>query len=48
MDRHIREGTLALLDVKDLKIRMHRQIFYHKEKWVTAEMEEFIRLAREM
>ena len=48
VDRHIREGTLALLDVKDLKIRMHRQIFYHKEKWVTAEMEEFIRLAREM
>jgi len=25
-----------------------RQIFYHKDKWVTKEMQEFLRLAREM
>ena len=47
VEQHIREGRLALLDVVDLKIQMYRQIFYHKEKWVTAEMEEFIRLAKE-
>ena len=47
VEKHIREGRLALLDVADLKISMYRQIFYHKEKWVTAEMEEFIRLAKE-
>ena len=45
---HIRSGELALLDVADLKIQMYRQIFYHKEKWVTGEMEEFIRLAKEL
>ena len=45
---HIHSGNLALLDVADLKMRMFRQIFYHKEKWVTGEMEEFIRLAREL
>lgn len=48
VEEHVAEGRLALLDVADLKITMSRQIFYHKEKWVTAEMEEFIRLAREM
>lgn len=48
VEKHIREGRLALLDVADLKISMYRQIFYHKEKWVTAEMLEFIRLACEM
>ena len=47
VEKHIREGSLALLDVQDLKISMYRQILYHKEKWVTAEMEEFIRLAKE-
>ena len=46
--KHIRSGELALLDVADLKIQMYRQIFYHKEKWVTGEMEEFIRLAKEL
>lgn len=45
---HIHSGELALLDVSDLKIQMYRQIFYHKEKWVTGEMEEFIRIAKEM
>ena len=47
VEKHIREGNLALLDVKDLSITMFRQIFFHKEKWVTSEMEEFIRLAKE-
>ena len=46
VENHIRSGRLALLDVADLKIRMFRQIFYHKEKWVTKEMEEFIRFAQ--
>ena len=42
----VREGKLAVLDVTDFRIVMYRQIFYHKNKWKTREMEEFIRLAR--
>ena len=38
-------GRISILDVKDFHLSMYRQIFYHKEKWTTREMEEFIRLA---
>ena len=37
---------LAILDVKEPEIYMYRQIFYHKDKWKTREMEEFIRVAK--
>ncbi len=42
----VREGRLAVLDVADFQIAMYRQIFYHKNKWKTREMDEFIRLAK--
>lgn len=38
---------LTILDVEDFHVCMYRQIFYHKDKWKTREMEEFIRLAEE-
>lgn len=41
----IEEGKLTSLNVKDFHIQVWRQILYHKDKWVTREMEEFIRLA---
>ncbi|PNV61271.1 LysR family transcriptional regulator [Clostridium sp. chh4-2] len=37
---------LAILDVSDFHISMWRQIIYHRDKWVTREMTEFIRLAQ--
>lgn len=40
------QGQLAVLDVEDFHAAMYRQIFYHKDKWKTKEMEEFIRLAK--
>ena len=40
-----RRGELAVLDVADFHASMYRQIFYHKDKWKTWEMEEFIRVA---
>lgn len=40
-----RRGELAVLDVADFHASMYRQIFYHKDKWKTKEMEEFIRVA---
>lgn len=39
-------GRISMLSVKDFNIVMYRQIFYHKDKWKTREMEEFIRLAK--
>lgn len=39
-------GELAVLDLADLHISMWRQIIHHKDKWVTPEMTEFIRLAQ--
>ena len=36
----------AVLEVPDCRIEMHRQLFYHKDKWMTAQMEQFIALVR--
>lgn len=47
VERDIRKNRIALLNVEDVKISMYRQIFYHKNKFKTREMEEFIRLAAE-
>ena len=38
-------GDLAVLDVRDFYMRTWRQILYHKDKWVTREMDAFLRLA---
>ena len=40
-------GRAVPLDVADCRIEMRRQLFYHKDKWVTPQMEIFIRLARQ-
>lgn len=45
VQRYVREGRLAILDVTDADIFMYRQIFYHKNKFKTREMETFIDLA---
>ena len=44
VENDIEEKALKLLNVTDIKSFMYRQIFYHKNKWKTREMEEFIRL----
>lgn len=46
VQKNAEKGTLAILDVEDFHTTMYRQIFYHKDKWKTKEMEEFIRLAK--
>lgn len=40
----VRQGILQLIEVSDLQAVMYCQIFCHKEKWVTREMREFVRL----
>lgn len=41
----VERGQLSVLDVTDFRASMYRQIFYHRDKWKTKEMDEFIRLA---
>ena len=41
----IEAGRLAALDVKDFHMQIWRQIVYHKDKWMTGEMAEFLKLA---
>lgn len=45
VEQDILKHRITTLDVKDVHISMYRQIFYHKNKFRTREMEEFIRLA---
>lgn len=47
VQKEIQEGELAALPVEDFQMRVWRQAVYHKDKWVTREMAEFLRLIRE-
>lgn len=41
------KGTLARLQVPDCQVEMHRQLFYHRDKWLTPQMKGFIDLVQE-
>ena len=45
VEESVRQGKLRELTVADFHASMYRQIFYHKDKWKTREMDEFVRLA---
>ena len=47
VEKYIRSGRITMLDVTDIDISMYRQIFYHKNKYKTREMSEYIRLITE-
>lgn len=42
VEQDIYKHRITTLDIKDIHISMYRQIFYHKNKFRTREMEEFI------
>lgn len=44
VEDRVRQGRLTVVEVEDLHAAMYGQIFSHKEKWTTREMEEFVRL----
>lgn len=44
--RDIIEQRLTPLDVADFHMRIWRQVVYHKDKWVTREMEAFLKLVK--
>ena len=40
-------GRLSILPIKNFNMRIWRQILYHKDKWLTREMNAFIELAKQ-
>ena len=40
-------GRIARLHVPDCTVTMHRQLFYHKDKWLTPQMKAFIELVNQ-
>ena len=44
VEDRVGQGRLAVVEVDELQTAMYSQIFSHKEKWTTREMEEFVRL----
>ena len=40
-------GRIARLNVPDCTVTMHRQLFYHKDKWLTPQMKAFIELVKQ-
>jgi len=40
-------GRLARLHTPDCQMEMHRQLFYHRDKWLTPQMKRFIDLVKE-
>lgn len=43
---YIASGELAIIDVDCPEVRMWSQLVYHKNKWVTPQMEIFIHLLK--
>lgn len=41
-------GTLQVIEVEDFRPVMYGQIFHHKDRWATREMEVFVRLVSEI
>ena len=39
-------GHIARLNVPDCRVVMHRQLFYHRDKWLTPQMKVFIELVQ--
>ena len=48
VQRELQQKQLTALNVRGFQMQSWRQIFYHKNKWVTREMQEFLRLADKM
>lgn len=47
IEKEIRQHRLVPLPVEEIHIAMYRQIFYHRDKWLTPEMQLFLQLVTE-
>ncbi|WP_337937994.1 LysR family transcriptional regulator [Acidaminococcus timonensis] len=45
VENSIYRDQLQVLDVKDFRMHMYRQLFYHKDKWLTQAMKLFLSMA---
>lgn len=45
VDEAVKSGELSIINVEGIHLKMYRQLFYHKNKWVTEEMKHVIRQA---
>ena len=48
VEQSVNQGRLSLVQVTDFHVTLYRQIFSHKEKWRTREMDEFVRLVEDL
>ena len=44
VEQSVKQGRLSLVNVADFHVTLYQQIFSHKEKWRTREMDEFVHL----
>ena len=45
-DERVREGPLVRLQVKDLEIKIWKQLLYHRDKWISPQMKSCSGLLR--
>ena len=45
VEEAVKKGELSIINVEGVRLKMYRQLFYHKNKWVTEEMKTVIRQA---
>ena len=48
VEQSVVQGRLSLVNVTDFRVTLYRQIFSHKEKWRTREMDEFVNLVEHL
>ena len=48
VEQSVQQGRLCLVEVDDLHVILYRQIFSHREKWHTREMDEFVNLVEQL
>lgn len=48
IEPYVKAGSLAALDIAGFHMQVWRQIFYHKDKWLTGEMKTFIELSKNL
>jgi len=46
-ESHIKQGKLKKIPVKDVNITIVRSVLYHKDKWISPQMEAFFSIVKE-
>lgn len=46
VEEDIKNGELSIVDVKDCNVVLWQQLFYHKDKWITPQIQNIINLIK--